>query len=488
MNIVIVVNNPEKFGFNLPGIEVISAKDYISNNSPLISIRNLKVFNLCRSYKYQSIGYYISLLATARGHRAIPSIRTIQDTRYSSVVRSISWELDALVQKSLSNEGSSRYSFNIYFGKCPEPHLGKLAVEIFNLFEAPLIRVDFACRDIKWRILNIQMIALNEIPESSMAYVAEYAQSYFSRKTIRRKKYKKYPYDMAILVNPEEKKPPSDPGAVKRFVKAAEKAGFAVEIIGKNDFSQLPEYDALFIRETTGVNHYTFRFAQKAYAEDIVVIDDPDSIIKCCNKVYLAELLKHHQVNTPNTLVVNKDNYQQIITNLSFPVILKQPDSYFSQGVKKVDNSTEYFEHVKKLLQKSDLVIAQEFMPTDFDWRVGVIDNKPLYVCKYFMAEKHWQIVEWMESGALREGRWETCRVEDASPRLIRTALKAAGLIGNGFYGIDIKEVGKKYYVIEINDNPSIDRGVEDAVLKDGLYQAIMDVFRQRVDRLKSLS
>jgi hypothetical protein len=35
---------------------------------------------------------------------------------------------------------------------------------------------------------------------------------------------------------------------------------------------------------------------------------------------------------------------------------------------------------------------------------------------------------------------------------------------------------------MEVNDNPNVDRGVEDAVLGDELYDRIMKVFKDRVD------
>lgn len=46
---------------------------------------------------------------------------------------------------------------------------------------------------------------------------------------------------------------------------------------------------------------------------------------------------------------------------------------------------------------------------------------------------------------------------------------------------MDLKTVGRQCYVIEINDNPSIDAGLEDKVLKDELYNKIMRVFFERV-------
>ena len=132
-------------------------------------------------------------------------------------------------------------------------------------------------------------------------------------------------------------------------------------------------------------------------------------------------------------------------------------------------------EDAKEFFQHSELVIGQQFMPTEFDWRVGVIGGKPLYVCKYYMARNHWQIINWDGKGSRRFGKSETFAIDDVPRALINTAINASKLIGNGLYGVDIKEVDGKFYVIEINDNPSIDSGVEDRVGKKVVYNTIID-------------
>ena len=71
--------------------------------------------------------------------------------------------------------------------------------------------------------------------------------------------------------------------------------------------------------------------------------------------------------------------------------------------------------------------------------------------------------------------------IEQAPTRVVKTALKAANHIGRGLYGVDLKEVGGKVYMIEVNDNPNIDAGFEDAVLGDELYLRIMRTFMARV-------
>ena len=220
--------------------------------------------------------------------------------------------------------------------------------------------------------------------------------------------------------------------------------------------------------------------------EGLVVVDDPESILKCSNKVYLAELLNRHKVRIPRTVIVNKDNIGGIGEELGFPCVLKQPDAAFSLGVVKVESQAMLDACAEEFLEKSDLLIAQEFLPTTFDWRIGIFDRQPLYACKYHMVHDHWQIAKSDASGKRRYGRTETFPVQHAPRQVISTALKAANLIGNGLYGVDVKQNGRHCYVIEVNDNPNLDAGVEDAFLKGELYTRIMDVFLERIEQTKA--
>jgi glutathione synthase/RimK-type ligase-like ATP-grasp enzyme len=185
-------------------------------------------------------------------------------------------------------------------------------------------------------------------------------------------------------------------------------------------------------------------------------------------------------------MVVHKDNACEIEATLGFPCVLKQPDSSFSKGVVKVADGRELDDALKTLFEESDLLIAQEFLTTPFDWRIGFIDRTPIYACKYYMARNHWQIYKNEQNGKSTSGRSETFPVELAPRQIVRQALKAANLIGDGLYGVDLKEVHGKPYLIEVNDNPSIDAGVEDAILKDELYRRIMSSFLHRIDRKKA--
>jgi len=142
----------------------------------------------------------------------------------------------------------------------------------------------------------------------------------------------------------------------------------------------------------------------------------------------------------------------------------------------------ELVEQSRKLFQRSDVILAQQYMYTEFDWRVGVLNRQPFFVSQYFMSRNHWQVVKHGEGGRFVEGGYKTLAVEDAPTEVVDLGLRAAGLIGDGLYGIDIKQTSQGVFVIEINDNPNLDRGVEDAVLKDELYRIVLKDFIRRIE------
>lgn len=485
MNVLLVVDNPKNWPLKIPNVGVVSARDYLESRLGELP-RRTRVFNLCRSYRYQTMGYYVSLIAAARGHKAFPSITSILDLKSRSVMRLVSEEMDELIQKSFRQIQSETFELSIYFGKNLAMKYDRLSMELFNLFRCPFLRAFFFRKDGKWHLRNVSMIAVSDIPETHFPYVIDFAGAYLSGHELKQKRIKSRGYDLAILIDPDEKMPPSDSKAISRFEKAAEAVGFNVSIITKNDYHRLPVFDALFIRETTAVNHHTFKFAQRAEAEGLFVIDDPQSIIRCTNKVYLAELLSQHRIPAPETVIINRRSLEKIAETLSFPCIIKQPDSSFSQGVVKAEDHDDFMEKANLMLQKSELIIAQAFMPTAFDWRIGTLAGEAIYACKYYMAGSHWQIVEWKKT-SVEMGNTEALKIEDVPDAVIKVALRASRLIGDGLYGIDIKTFESKNYVIEINDNPSIDSGIEDNVLKEGLYLKIMNHFLESVRRKKAV-
>jgi glutathione synthase/RimK-type ligase-like ATP-grasp enzyme len=485
MSILIVVNNPRDWPLDIPGVTVLPARAYLTE--PVYGEdRGARVFNLCKSYHYQSLGYYVSLLAEARGHKPLPRVNTIEDLQSQNLVRLLTEGLDEPIQRSLAPIKSDTFDLSIYFGRNVASRYDSLSRQLFDLLQAPLLRAHFARRGDRWHIRSVQPIAASGIPPQHQEFVVQAATEYFMGRKRRLRKRAAPRYDLAILHDPANPEPPSNAKAMQKFEKAAEAAGLQAELITRADIGRLATFDALFIRDTTFVNHYTYRFSRRAAAEGLVVIDDPDSILKCNNKVYLAELLARHNIRTPKTLMVHRDNVREIIPRLALPCVLKQPDSSFSLGVAKVESEEELRAKVSELLEKSELIVAQEWLPTEFDWRVGVLDRRVLFVAKYYMAPGHWQIVKHgQQKHDYVEGPTVAVAVGEAPEEVIRTGLRAANLIGDGFYGVDLKQAGNHCYVIEVNDNPNVDAGNEDGVLKDALYREVMGVFLRRIEERK---
>jgi glutathione synthase/RimK-type ligase-like ATP-grasp enzyme len=476
---LVVLDDPSNWAFDLPGAEVVDARSYLVDPH-FAGLRRAKVYNLCRTYGYQTIGYYVSLLAAARGHHPLPSVTTLQDLRFTPVLRVVSDDLERTIQRSLGHIKGDRFQLSIYFGRNLAQRYDRLCQALFSHFPAPFVRAEFAFAD-KWRLESLKPIATGDIPDSHRDFVIERAARYFARPPTR--KAREYRYDLAILVDPEEADAPSDSQALDRFSKAAESLGMRASLITKDEFGRIAEYDALFVRATTSVDHFTYRFARRAEAEGLVVIDDPASIIRCGNKVYQAELFERHDIACPKTVVVHRGNRDRIAEVLGLPVVLKRPDSSFSLGVVKAHSQDELAGYLREFFSRSELVVAQEYVPSGYDWRVGVLGARAIFVCKYFMAPGHWQIQRATGATTRSYGKVETMAVEDAPQRIVALAERTAGLIGDGFYGLDIKQVSGRNLVMEINDNPNVEGGVEDAIVGEELYRTIMRHFFERLER-----
>jgi glutathione synthase/RimK-type ligase-like ATP-grasp enzyme/ribosomal protein S18 acetylase RimI-like enzyme len=483
---IIVINQPYKWTFPEVNAKVISVKEYISN--PIYHINSdMRVFNLCSSYRYQSYGYYVSLLAAARGHRVIPSSVTIRDFKLMNVIHSASYDIDEVINKALAKVTADKFHLNIYFGQTATKGYRLLASRLYQLFEAPLFEIEFIKQE-KWIIKGIKGLTLNKMPESEIGYIYEFARKYFNKRRFNKTRIINYKYDIAILIDPEEKTPPSCKKALQEFKNAANRKGLYAEFITKADFDKLNEFDALFIRETTSVNDHTYEFSRMAYAEGLVVIDDPWSILRCSNKIFQNEIFKKHKILTPQTVIFTKNIFdKKSFDDMNFPLVLKQPDSAFSLGITKVENKEEALSALIGLFKKSDMVVCQEFLYSEFDWRIGILDNEPIFACKYYMSKGHWQIYNWEGVEEDNSGDSETVNIDQVPENVIKVAIKAAGLIGDGLYGVDLKLVNNKVYVVEVNDNPNIDAGIEDYVLKEKLYDRIIESIYNRIEISKNI-
>jgi len=485
----IVISSADDWKPYSPSQDVTVVDSYLEAQAGPIS--RTVILNLCRSYRYLSHGYYCSLLAESRGQQVMPSISTINSLGSKSLYLlnldapdETLERLEKRLSKRLTGPEPMVFSAKLYFGSTLDPDLKSLGRALFDQFPCPILEVQFRRRE-RWYISRLRMRGINSLNDSEQTEFAE-ALDRFSRNIWRKPKSRKqYRYELAILVNPKEKMPPSDSRALKRFEKAARSLGLDVDIITKKDFSRLAEYDALFIRATTAIDDYTYRFAKRAESLGCVVIDDTQSILRCTNKIYLANLLLVNDVPTPRTLVLNRHQsgcLESAAAALEFPMVLKIPDGAFSIGVKKVRDMDELRVTAEEFFASSALILAQEFYPTKFDWRIGVLNGAPLFACQYFMSRGHWQIYQHEKDGNVSSGHHRTMALDEVPKAVLETAINATALVGNGLYGVDLKQRGDEVVIIEINDNPSLDAGVEDQHSGMRLYQRLAAEFVRRLE------
>ncbi|NVJ61883.1 MAG: RimK family protein [Gammaproteobacteria bacterium] len=456
----------------------ISFADYL-RDYPKLGEPNTRIINLCDTARYLSQGYYCSLLAEARLHVAIPSVKTINALRGDGALL---W----IKQHQLKGEAapSETVQLTLCMGSPLDGRFASIAARIFRDWPAPLLKVELTPESNGIRT-QVQRLCISELSSDDQSSAVDILLRNTSSRWHKQKGGKKYRWDLAMLVNKSEKVPPSNKGALDRFVKAGAKLGIAVHTVEAHELANLNQFDALFIRETTAINHITYQLACRAEELGLVVMDDTNSILRCCNKVYLHDAYNYQKVPSLKTEFI-LDNTEQTLNHIekvfNYPLVIKMPEGSFSKGVYKVKTRADLEKLTTELLNDSAMLLVQEYLFTDYDWRIGIINGRAVYACRYYMARNHWQIYNHNSSRNF-SGGFDALPTFEVPPQVLKAALKAAAVIGNGLYGVDLKEVNGKAFVLEVNDNPSIDHNVEDAYLGDELYMQIMGEFLRRLEQ-----
>jgi glutathione synthase/RimK-type ligase-like ATP-grasp enzyme/gamma-glutamyl:cysteine ligase YbdK (ATP-grasp superfamily) len=505
----------------LPDATVVTARAFIEGG-PAVSAPGRLVVNLCRTLGYGSDGYYVSLLADARGQQVLPRLETsagvadpyarfraLQEAGIATVdaaelaVRRRAAGAEAptagaadpdpegLGPRPLLREGSTLrepaadecIDIVACFGATTDARFRGLAAALFRVWPAPLLRVRLLLEEAHWKVAGVAHASPALLDDGERRLLARTLAS--DLRGLRRRgasaQRDAVRASIAVLLDAYDPFSASSAETIDRLEKVAARMNVHVARITASDLRRLPEYDALLIRSLTGVTLPSFQFALRAEALDMPVVDDSQSIIRCGNKVYLEELLRREGVPLPQTRIVTAQTAWKQVAELGVPFVVKSPDGSFSDGVHKIGSEQEYESRTRELLEQSPLLIAQEWLPTDYDWRITILDGRLLFAARYYMARGHWQIRS-EEGGIERYGKVDAIARADAPREVVDVALRAAALIGRGMYGVDIKETPGGPVVIEVNDNPNLDAGYEDAVDGDVIYEDIVRYFVARVE------
>jgi glutathione synthase/RimK-type ligase-like ATP-grasp enzyme len=255
--------------------------------------------------------------------------------------------------------------------------------------------------------------------------------------------------------------------ALTNYRIAAAKLGHDCDFIFRSEILNIPRYDGLLIRALTDPLNTSYVAARLAEAHGLRVIDEPDSILVCCDKVNMYQHLMRANVPMPETCFLTEDEVtveqaRELFEEFGSPLVLKAPNSSFSMYVEKAHDEGSFVKTGKRFLRRAERLVVQQYLPSSFDWRVVILGGKVLFVVKYVMSPGAWRIHDRDDSGRPNLCTVQSVEKSQVDPRLIQIALKAGAAIGSSFYGIDIKELDDGFMVIEVNDNPTIDAGSED--------------------------
>ena len=129
--------------------------------------------------------------------------------------------------------------------------------------------------------------------------------------------------------------------ALIRLRDSAEEMGHTVYFIFPVEIAKIAKVDGLFIRSRTDPMNISFVAAKMAELRGIPVIDDPESIQICSDKVNMYLHLMQKGVRIPETVFVRKGELTEkaagdLFRELGSPLILKEPSTSFSLRVEKV--------------------------------------------------------------------------------------------------------------------------------------------------------
>ena len=178
------------------------------------------------------------------------------------------------------------------------------------------------------------------------------------------------------------------------------------------------------------------------------MINTRAAMLTCDNKLTTALLFEKFGLPTPRTAFVsNENNIKTALDKIggNFPIILKTLTGTQGVGVIKIESYEGLVATLQAMWKLEAEVLIQEFMPSDFDVRTFVVDNK------IFASTKRTHSSYDFRSNTHRGAEAEPYKLSEEEMEI---ALKAARLSRAYMVGVDHIIYKGKPYLLEINGSP----------------------------------
>jgi hypothetical protein len=277
--LVVVSDAADRVDFPQDG--VVFADEYLAG-PPGYAERDTVVVNLCRSYRYRTKGYYVSLLADARGQQVLPAVETLEGLSDSyglfrslaeagiptvSAVEMRSRRRALPAEQSARGEGTGgrgggalpplvreqsetgpvyraaspaeMAETTLVLGTSADPRFEEIGKAVYRERPVPILSLELLREDDTWKVIHVSPVPLPQVDPEARGRLCALREE--TRASI------------AVLVDPEDMFSPSTPETIERLERVASRLNVHVRRIGLDDLAKLGEYDALFIRALTGV-------------------------------------------------------------------------------------------------------------------------------------------------------------------------------------------------------------------------------------------
>ena len=190
---------------------------------------------------------------------------------------------------------------------------------------------------------------------------------------------------LAIFTERYTIRPSVELTALTEFRLAAFERGHELDFLFKNELKYLKNYDGILIRALTDPLNTTYLVARTAEMLGKRVLDHSDAILVCCDKVNMYARLAAKGVSLPETRFLEESELTavraaRLFEELGAPLVLKAPNSSFSAYVDKVTTPDAFIKVGKRFLRRADRIVVQQYIPSEFDWRVITLAGKVLAV------------------------------------------------------------------------------------------------------------